>query len=239
MNHNMSRIAYPVKWKILENFYKGIENGCEKVEKMKQYCNSEEVVNSFGRFHSSNCRFAEINKEFLSDRQRKLNDEFQWTEENINKFVQLDQHIRELEYKMYQKFVQIKQDLDNLVEQGHSVYREYQVEAKIDYDLMLADNNECEPKFDWICGLLQDYADWSSLEWYSFGEGQEPKDPRNNEEFIFEAWGEWLKYEYFVKNGMSRFLCNLIEEDSYSLYSYSDIVNMDLRYFSVAYNISL
>ena len=44
MNHNMSRIAYPVKWKILENFSKGIENGCEKVEKMKQTAQGQQEL---------------------------------------------------------------------------------------------------------------------------------------------------------------------------------------------------
>ena len=29
------RIAYPVNWKVLENFYKDIDGGLEKVERMK------------------------------------------------------------------------------------------------------------------------------------------------------------------------------------------------------------
>ena len=52
-------------------------------------------------------------------------------------------------------------------------------------------------------------------------------------------WGNWLNYEYFVENGMSKYLCNLIEEPNMSLYSYGDIVNMDLKCFYVTYDISI
>lgn len=239
MNHNMFRLARPVKWDILENFYKNVEGGFEKVERMKRYCESNEEEKVFGKYSKSQLRYAEVNKEFLFDRLLKLNDEFEWTKENVDKLIRLDLHIRKLETEMYQKFVQIKQNLDSLIVQGFNIYKDYQVEAKIDYDVSSIDDEEHEHKYDWLNSLLQDYTNWHSLEWFSFGDGQEPDNPQDKEHFVYEAWGNWLNYEYFVENGMTKYLCNLIEEPNMSLYSYSDIVNMDLKCFYVTYDISL
>ena len=46
----MFRLALPVKWNILENFYKNVEGGLEKVDKMKRYCESDEEENVFGKY---------------------------------------------------------------------------------------------------------------------------------------------------------------------------------------------
>jgi len=102
----------------------------------------------------------------------------------------------------------------------------------------IIDDEEHERKYDWPCRMLQYYANFKLLDWFSFGDGQEPEDPRD-ENCIFEAWGKWLNYDYFVKNGMTVFLCHLMDECHWSLYSYSDIVNMDLRCFYLNYDIML
>ena len=239
MDRGLFQIARPVKWDILENFYKNVEGGLEKIDKMKRYCESDEEEKVFGKYSKSQLRYAEVNKKFLFDRLLKLNDEFEWTKENVDKLIRLDQHIRKLETEMYEKFVQIKQDLDSLIERGFDTYKDYQVEAKIDYDVSYVDNEERECKYDWLNNLLQDYADWHTLGWFTFGDGQKPDNPQDKEHFVYEAWGEWLKYDYFVENGITKYLCNLIEEPNMSLYSFSDIVNMDLRCFYVTYDISI
>ena len=122
MSHNMFRLARPVKWDILENFYKNVEEGLEKVDKMKRYCEFNEEENVFGKYSKSQLRYARVNKEFLFDRLLKLNDEFEWTKENDDKLIRLDLHIRKLETEMYQKFVQIKQNLDSLIAQGFNIF---------------------------------------------------------------------------------------------------------------------
>lgn len=235
MNSNVYMIARPVKWNVLEDFYKGVEGGLDKLAKMKELCKfrAEEY------FGEPRLRKAEVNMEFLFDRRQKLNAEFTWTEENIDKLVRLDQHIRKLEYELYQKFVGIKKNLDGLIAQGFNDYRDYQVTGKIDYDEMYIDDEEHERKKDWVSGLLQDYANWGLLDWFTFGDGDEPDDPRDNEDYVFEAWGRWLKYDYFVKNGMTHYLCHLLDTHEWSLYSYSDIVEMDPRCFYIDYEISL
>jgi hypothetical protein len=137
MNSNVYMIARPVKWNVLEDFYKGVEGGLDKLTKMKELCKfrAEEY------FGEPRLREAEVNKEFLFDRQQKLNAEFTWTEENIGKLVRLDQHIR-----------------------------------KIEYDAMYIDDKEHERKKDWVSGLLQDYTNWGLLDWFTFGDGDEPDD---------------------------------------------------------------
>jgi len=239
MNRNMYMIARHTDWKVLEDFYKGVEGGLEKVEKMKRYCDLKDDNDAIEPYYAYKMRYAEVNKEFLFDRYRKLNEEFVWTEENLDKLIRLDQHIRKLEYEMCQKFVEIKRNLDGLISQGFDVYKDYQVTGEINYDAMYIDDDEHEQKYDWLCGLLQDYADMRALDWFTFGDGQGPEDPHDNEICIFEAWGKWLKYDYFVKNGMTKFLCHLMDNMHHSLYSYSDIVNMDLRCFYLNYDISL
>lgn len=76
------------------------------------------------------------------------------------------------------------------------------------------------------------------LQWFTFGDGDEPDDPRTSEGYIFDAWGKWLEYDYFVKNGMTVFLCHLMDELNHSLYTYKDIVNMDRNCFYLDYEIS-
>jgi len=41
MNDRLMRIAFPVNWKALENFYKDVDGGLEKVERMKKSCKIE------------------------------------------------------------------------------------------------------------------------------------------------------------------------------------------------------
>jgi hypothetical protein len=180
-------IARHTDWKVLEDFYKGVEGGLEKVEKMKLYCDLKDDKDTIEPYYAYKMRYAEVNKEFLLDRHRKLNEEFVWIEEDLDKLIRLDQHIRKLEYEMYQKFVEIKRNLDGLVAQGFDVYKDYQVTGEIRYDAMYIDDDEHEQKYNWLCGLLQDYADTRALDWSTFGDGQEPEDPRDNENSVFGA----------------------------------------------------
>ena len=238
MNRNMIMIARHTDWNVLESFYKGVEGGLEKLEKMKRYCDVRDDKDAIDPWYAHKMRYAEVNREFLLDRHRRLNEGFVWSEENLDKLIRFDQHIRKLEYEMYQKFVEIKQNLDGLIAQGFDVYKDYQVTGEIRYDAMYIDDDEHEQKYNWLCGLLQDYADTRALDWFTFGDGEDPEDPRDNENSVFEAWGNWLNYDYFVKNGMTIFLCHLMDDLHHSLYSYSDIVNMDLRCFYLNYDIS-
>lgn len=238
MNRNMYMIARPTDWNVLEDFYKDVEGGLEKLEKMKRFRDAKYDKNADEPCSAHDMRYAAVNWEFLLDRHVVLNWKFVWTEENLDKLIQLDQHIRKMEYEMYQKFVEIKRNLDGLIAQGFDVYKDYQVTGEIRYDAMYIDDDEHEQKYDWLCGLLQDYADTRALDWFTFGDGQEPEDPHDNDNNVFEAWGKWLKYDYFVKNGMTIFLCHLMDDLHHSLYSYSDIVNMDLRCFYLNYDIS-
>ncbi len=238
MNRNMYMIARPTDWNVLEDFYKDVEGGLEKLEKMKRFRDAKYDKNADEPCSAHDMRYAAVNWEFLLDRHVVLNWKFVWTDENLDKLIQLDQHIRKMEYEMYQKFVEIKRNLDGLIAQGFYVYKDYQVTGEIRYDAMYIDDDEHEQKYDWLCGLLQDYADTRALDWFTFGDGQEPEDPRDNDNSVFEAWGKWMKYDYFVKNGMTIFLCHLMDDLHHSLYSYSDIVNMDLRCFYLNYDIS-
>ena len=239
MNRNIYMLARHTDWKVLENFYKNLgDDGLKKVEKMKRFRDAKYDENADEPGSAHDMRYAAVNWEFLIDRYVVQGLKFVWTEENLDKLIQLDQHIRKLEYEMYQKFIEIKQNLDGLIAQGFDVYKDYQVTGEIRYDALYIDDDEHKQKYDWICELLLGYADFRALDWFTFGDGQEPEDPRDNENCIFEAWGKWLKYDYFVKNGMTMFLCHLMDDLQHSLYSYNDIVNMDLRCFYINYDIS-
>lgn len=235
MNQNMFMIARRPNWKVLEDFYSGVKGGLEKVAKMKQHCDGTAV---FGSYTLHRLCYVEVNEEFLIDRHRELNQGFVWTEENLAKLIALDQHIRKLEYEMYQKFVQVQQNLGQLIAQGFEFYKDYQVTGKICYDALYIDDEEHEQRCDWIQDLLQDHLDTSALECFTFGDGDDPVDPRGSESHIFEAWGQWLNCDYFVKNGMTMFLCHLMDSIDHSLYAYEDIVGMDLRCFYLDYEIS-
>lgn len=245
MNRNIYMLARHTDWKVLENFYKDLgDDGLKKVEMMKLYCDCKNNK-ALPYFAHNMLHYADMNREFLLDRKIVLNSKFVWTEENLDKLILLDQHIRKLEYEMYQKFIEIKQNLDGLIAQGFDVYKDYQVAGEIRYDALYIDDDEHKQKYDWICELLQSYADFRALKSFTFGDGQEPEDPRNSENYIFEGKkgkcqrrSEWLNYDYFVKNGMTAFLYHLMVDLSHSLYSYNDIVNMDLRCFYINYDIS-
>lgn len=244
MNRNIYMLARHTDWKVLENFYKDLgDDGLKKVEMMKWYCDCKNNK-ALPYFAHIMLHYAVVNWEFLLDRKIVLNSKFVWTEENLDKLIQLDQHIRKLEYEMYQKFIEIKRNLDGLIAQGFDVYKDYQVTGEIRYDALYIDDDEHKQKYDWICELLLGYADFRALKSFTFGDGQEPEDPRNSENYIFEEKkgkcqrrSEWLNYDYFVKNGMTAFLYHLMVDLSHSLYSYNDIVNMDLRCFYLNYDI--
>ena len=199
MNRNIYMLARHTDWKVLEDFYKDLgDDGLEKVEMMKWYCDCKNNK-ALPYFAHIMLHYAVVNWEFLLDRKIVLNSKFVWTEENLDKLIQLDQYIRKLEYEMYQKFIEIKQNLDGLIAQGFDVYKDYQVTGEIRYDALYIDDDEHKQKYDWICELLQGYADMRALNSFSFGDGQEPEDPRNSDNYVFEGRGEWLKTDYFVK----------------------------------------
>jgi len=236
MNKNVIRLGYPVKWNVLEDFYKTIKNGHEKLEKLKVGYEKYDELSE-----------AKVNYGFLWERWIKINHEFEWTSEKVEKMVRLDKRIRELEYEMYLNFLETKKVLVSLIAQGADYFKEYQVDANIEYDPWLGRDDECcetelekteaEKEEDWIRSLLHCYADWENIKNYTFGDGDEPKDPHKNDRFIFDAWGVWLNYDYFVENGMTIFLCHLIEEFHCSLFSFEDVLKMDPKYFYVSYKI--
>ena len=229
----MIRIARPVNWKILENFYKGVDGGVEKVAKMKAFCKSDKNEGEFDPHMAFQMRYALANYEFLYDRRQKKNAEFVWSEENKKKLVDVDQYIRKIEKEIYQTFLQTKKHLDTLIAQGHKRYRDYQVEAKIVpgnyWDIRGVD--------DWTANLLMDYAGWEYLDSFSFGEGQEPENPFENDNAIIDAWDKWLEIKEFAECGMTFYVDHLLTEPHWSLYSYSDIINMDLHQFFASYKI--
>ncbi len=229
---NIWRLGTRVEWKVLEAFYADVEGGPEKVEKMKRLCADADSL-------EGKClRVSEVNHEYLLDRWHKLNREFAWTDENVEKLARLDRRIRELEEEIERNAVRIKRDLDGLVANGGDFYRDYQVEAWIYYEpydyLDDGDEEDRKPPEDaWTQGLLEDYLDGKMTEIVSFGDGQEPD--RNE---AFEAWGRWTEYGYFAKNGMTRYLCHLLETSSISLYSPSDVVEMKPEDFHARYEVS-
>lgn len=173
--------------------------------------------------------------ELLSERRRKLNEEFEWNDENKKKLVKFDKYIRKLEDEMYQTFLLMKRNLTNLIAQGYDFYRDYQIDAKISPERCC----DIKGEKDWISKLLMDYAEWNSLDSFSFGYGAIPEDPFRFNAALVEAWDNWLSIEEFAEQGLTRYMYNLLEDGQLSLYSYKDIINMDLRHFRVSYNIVL
>ena len=96
MNRNMYMIARHTDWKVLEDFYKGVEGGLEKVERMKRYCDCKNNK-ALPYFAHIMLHYAVVNWEFLLDRKIVLNSKFVWTEENLDKLIRLNQHIRKLD----------------------------------------------------------------------------------------------------------------------------------------------
>ena len=233
MNPHLIRIAHPVKWDILENFYKDVEGGLEKVAKMKAFCESADKEDLFDPHMTSQMCYGLVNYEFLYDRRQKMNDEFEWSEENKKKLVDFDQHIRKIEEEIYQTFLQTKKLLGEFITRGYKRYRDYQVEAKIVpgnyWDIRNVDN--------WTAGLLMDFAGWENLDSFTFGEGQEPENPFENNNAIIDAWDKWLEIKEFAEQGMTFYVDHLLTEPHWSLYSYNDIINMDLQQFFASYKI--
>lgn len=233
MNPHLIQIAWPIKWEILENFYKDVEGGLEKVVKMKVFCESGKKEDLFGPYKTSRMRYAIVNHEYLYDRRRKLNEKFEWSEENKKKLVEFDLRIRKIEAEIYQTFLQTKKHLDGLIAQGHERYRDYQVEAEIApgnyWDIRGVD--------DWTANLLMNYADWEYLDSFTFGDGQEPANPFEKDNAIIDAWDKWLEIKDFAEHGMTFYVDHLLTNSDWSLYSYNDIINMDLRQFFASYKI--
>lgn len=233
MNLHLIRIARQVKWDILENFYKDVEGGIEKVAKMKEFSESDKKEDLFDPHMTFQMRYGLVNYEFLYDRRQKMNDEFEWSEENKKKLVEFDQYIRIIEKEIYQTFLQTKKHLDELITRGNKRYRDYQVEAKIFpgnyWDIRNVD--------DWTAGLLMDYAGWENLDSFTFGEGQEPENPFENDNVVIDAWDKWLEIKEFAEQGMTFYVDHLLTEQHWSLYSYNDIINMDLQQFFASYKI--
>ncbi len=101
MNPHLIRIARPVKWEILENFYKDVEGGVEKLAKMKAFCESDANEDLFDPYMASQMCYSLANYEFLYDRRQKMNDEFEWSDDNKKKLVEFDQYIRKIEAEVY------------------------------------------------------------------------------------------------------------------------------------------
>jgi len=236
MNSHMIRIAKPVKWAVIENFYKDVEGGSEKVAKMKAFCKSDRKGDLFDSYMASQMRYALVNYEFLYDRRQKMNAEFEWSEENKSKLVRFDNHIKNLQLEIYETFKQTKEHLDSRIDQGAARYKDYQVEAAIypgDYwDIQGVDEG--------IALMLMWFADWENMGITdSFGEGQSPTDPLDENSFAtICAWNGWLAIPEFVENGVTTFLDSLLCDAHVSLYSFQDIVNMDPKQFQVTYNVT-
>ena len=224
LNTDIWRLGKRVEWKVLETFYADVDGGPEKVEKMKRLCADADPL--VGRRLQS----AKVNHEYLLDRRRKLSGEVAWTDENVEKLARLDRRIRELEEEIERNAVRLKRDLGGLIASGGDVYRDYQVEAWIDYSPDDCDEEERKPPEDaWTLGLLERYLDGKMLVTVAFGEGEEP-----NRNEALEAWGRWTKYGYFAENGMTFYLCQLLQ----SLYSPGDVVEMKPEDFHAKYEVS-
>ena len=227
MNRNTWMLAVPVRWKVLEDFYADVEGGPEKVEKMKRLCADADSL------EGERLRQSEVNLEYLGDRQRKLNREFAWTDENFEKLARLDRRLRELEREIGENFARTKRDLDGLIANGRDIYKNYQVWARIEYDPDDHDDGKEMPCDDWTRSLLRDYLDTRNIEHFSFGDGQEPDEG----ESVLDAWGGLEKYGYFAENGMTFYLHHLVDHEDDSLYSVADIVAMKPECFNVTYEV--
>ena len=227
MNKNICRLGYRVKWEVLEAFYADVEGGPEKVEKMKRLCDDADT------YDGKRLRCAEVNLEYLGDRQSKLNREFAWTDENFEKLARLDRRIRELAREIKENFARTQRDLDGLIANGRDIYKNYQVWARIEYDPNDHDDGKEMPCDDWTRSLLRDYMNARSLDCFTFGDGQEP-DGGNG---VLDAWGGLEKYGYFAENGMTFYLHGLLDHENDSLYSAADIVALKPEYFSVTYEV--
>ena len=82
-----------------------------------------------------------------------------------------------------------------------------------------------------------DFAGWEYLDSFTFGEGQEIKNPFENDNAIIDAWDKWLEIKEFAEHGMTFYVDHLLTEPHWSLCSYNDIINMDLRQFFASYKI--
>lgn len=230
MNKNICRLGDWVEWEVLEDFYADVEGGPEKVEKMKRLCADADDDASL---EGERLRRAEVNHEYLTDRRRKLNREFAWTDENFEKLARLDRRIRELAREIKENFARTQRDLDGLIANGRDIYKDYQVFARIEYDPNEREDGKEMPCDDWTRRLLRGYMNARSLDYFSFGDGQEP----DGGDGVLDAWGGLEKYGYFVENGMTFYLHHLIAHEDDSLFSATDIVAMKPEYFSVTYEV--
>lgn len=59
---------------------------------------------------------------------------FEWTDENVRRIVALNNALIEKENKLYELFVKVKNDIENLIAKGHSYYENYDIEATLSYE---------------------------------------------------------------------------------------------------------
>ncbi|WP_308604959.1 hypothetical protein [uncultured Fibrobacter sp.] len=237
MSYRDEWLDFPIKWDVLERFYKTVDGGKEKLEKLK---NTKELFDAIYNktefhycFHRNKPYRIWVHQEFLHDRREKLNHDFEWNDENKQKLVLFDRHIRDLQNEIYQTFLQTKEHLDGRIAQGFEHYKDYQVEAVIHpgnyWDIQGAD--------ELVATLLMGYADWENLcHADTFGEGQSPTSPQDDRSTIC-AWKEMLYIPEFVENEVTMFLDSLLYDTRLSLYSFWDIANMDPRQFEVKYKV--
>lgn len=67
----------------------------------------------------------------LRERRRKLNEAFVWTEEKIKKLQKFNDHIRKMAEEAYNNIIQMMKDFEEKIREGHAVYEDYDIDAKI------------------------------------------------------------------------------------------------------------
>ena len=226
-------------WEELEKFYKNVDGGLKKVERMKRFSDTSRRKKVFGKYYFTDYTPAMVNQAFLEDRRHMINKNFVWTKKRIEKLIHIDKRIRQLQNKIYNRFLQVQKDLGEKLDQGIRIYKDYQVVGIIKYDPAYCHKTGKEHACNWIDCRLSEYAAWETMNNYTFGDGDIVDNPHDSEHFIFDAWGRWLKYDYFVKNGMTILLDYIMSEHTWSLYSYLDIINMDVDCFYIDFDIYL
>lgn len=82
----------------------------------------------------------------LWERKKSLNAKFQWSPENVQKLLALNDKLFALMNELYDVEVKMARDLDGLIAQGKDYYKKYDIDGKLSYEGEL-------PNMDWV---LQD-----------------------------------------------------------------------------------
>lgn len=79
-------------------------------------------------------------------RKRQLNEKFEWTPENTQKIIDLNNGLFELYRKAYDQMVEIKKDLDAKIEAGNTAYEKYVINMELDftYPIKMAPDGDCD-----------------------------------------------------------------------------------------------